>query len=388
MSSPPDPTRLLPLAPGRGRPATFTRVRPRAVALVLALFGATSCASGTSAPATPAAVAPSSAVFPGAEWERIADPESVGWSRAGLDSVRAALAALPSTGMMAIVGGRVLFEYGDVQAVSYLASVRKSILSMLYGIEVERGKIRLDRTLAQLGIDDIGGLSELETRATVRDLLMARSGVYHAASNPGDNLDDAPPRGSQQPGAYYLYSNWDFNALGTIFEQETGRSIYDALETELVRPIGMRDFDRASHRRTGDSTRSIHLAYHMNLSTRDMARIGYLMLREGNWNGRQIVPRAWVHESTRALTPVTQMNPAGMREGPFGYGYLWWVWDGPWAAGRYRGAYTGLGAVGQHISVLPALDLVVAHKTRPGQGRSVSHGQYREVLERLVRAKR
>ena len=155
-----------------------------------------------------------------------------------------------------------------------------------------------------------------------------------------------------------------------------------------MRPIGMRDFDRATHRRTGDSTRSIHLAYHMNLSTRDMARIGYLMLREGNWNGKQLVPRAWVRESTRALTPVTEMNPAGMRAGPFGYGYLWWVWDGQWATGPYRGAYTGLGAIGQHISVLPALDLVVAHKTRPGQNAGVSHGQYQRVLDQLVRAKR
>jgi CubicO group peptidase (beta-lactamase class C family) len=123
----------------------------------------------------------------------------------------------------------------------------------------------------------------------------------------------------------------------------------------------------------------------MYLSTRDMARIGYLMLRQGNWAGKQVVPRDWVRESTSAITAVGQMNPATRRSGPFGYGYLWWVWDGAQETGPYAGAFTGLGAVGQHITVLPALDLVVAHKTRPG-GASVSHGQFLEVLELLIQA--
>jgi CubicO group peptidase (beta-lactamase class C family) len=92
-----------------------------------------------------------------------------------------------------------------------------------------------------------------------------------------------------------------------------------------------------------------------------------------------------VRESTRAHTPVTEMNPPRRREGPFGYGYLWWVWDGPHASGPFTGAYTGLGAVGQQITVLPALDMVVVHKTRPGQGWSVSRTQYLEVLSLLVR---
>ncbi len=62
------------------------------------------------------------------------------------------------------------------------------------------------------------------------------------------------------------------------------------------------------------------------------------------------------------------------------------------ATGAYEGAYTGLGAIGQHITVMPKLDLVVAHKTRPGQrdaaGQplSVSHGQYQHVLDLVVRA--
>jgi len=349
------------------------------------LLAPAGCAPITSAPVpVPPAAGPT--VYPATEWEHVASPETAGWSSAGLDSVRAALAALPSTGFIAVVGGRVLMEYGDLDSLSYLASVRKSVLSMLFGNYVASGAIRLERTLAEIGIDDIGGLDPEEKRATVRDLLMARSGIFHAAANGGDDLASAPPRGSQAPGSYYLYSNWDFNALGTIFERATGRGIYDALESDLAGPIGMQDWRRDLQVRTGDTTRSVHKAYHMWLSTRDMARIGYLMLREGNWNGRQLVPRDWVRESTRAHTPVNEMNPERRRAAPFGYGYLWWVWDGPWAAGLYRGAYTGLGAVGQHISILPELDLVVAHKTAPGGAGSVTHPQYLEVLQLLVRA--
>lgn len=367
----------------------FRAPLPRALlGLALALAAGCAPAAAPGGSSTRQATAPSpgrvAPVYPGAEWERVASPASAGWSGAGLDSVRARLALLPTTAMLAVVGGRVLLEHGDPAAVSYLASVRKSVLSMLFGRYVADGTIRLDRTLAELGIDDVGGLTAAEKRATVRHLLSARSGVYHPASNPGDNLADAPPRGSQRPGAYYLYSNWDFNALGTIFERATGRSVYDALASDLARPLGMQDFDRAIQAKSGDTTRSVHLAYHMDLSTRDMARLGLLMLREGRWGAEQVVPSEWVRESTRPVTRSAEMNPANLRGGPFGYGYLWWVFDRPELGPAYRGGYAGLGAYGQFVVVLPALDLVVAHKTRPGEGRNVSLREFLEVLELLV----
>jgi CubicO group peptidase (beta-lactamase class C family) len=162
------------------------------------------------------------AVYPDAAWERIPAPECAGFSSAGLQAVRDRLSGMATTGFVAIVGGRILMDYGDIEAISYLASVRKSILSMLYGIHVDRGVIDLDENLADIGIEDIGGLSNEEKQATVRDLLSARSGIYHEASNAGDDLASAPPRGSKPHGTYYLYNNWDFNALGTIFETKTG----------------------------------------------------------------------------------------------------------------------------------------------------------------------
>lgn len=380
-----------------GRPVALALHALR-FAFSLSLIFALGCASGR-APAQQAATtatvasrasspaAPLAPVYPAAEWERLESPEQVGWCQDRLDRVRDHLGTMSTSGLMAVVGGRVLFEYGDTEVVSYIASVRKSVISILYGIYVERGLIDLEKTLADLGIDDHQKLTDAEKQATVRHLLMARSGVYHPASNSGDNLSEAPARGSKKPGEYYLYSNWDFNALGTIFEQETGQNIYDALEKELVEPLGMRDFDRDRHRRTGNRRRSQHLAYHMHFSTRDMARIGYLMLRNGNWNGRQIVSADWVRESTQPLTPRSEMNPARRRRGDFGYGYLWWVFDRPDLDPVYEGAYAGHGAVGQHILVVPKLDLVIAHKTVPGDGRRVAHGEFHRMAKMIVDAR-
>jgi len=344
-------------------------------------------------------------VFPGKDWERIERPETAGYSRPRLEALRSYLRTLDTTAMMAVVGGRVLFEYGDPAHLSYLASVRKSVLAMLYGNYVASGKIPLQRTLRELDFTDLEGLLPIERQATIEHLITARSGIYHPASNPGDSTALAPPRGSQKPGTYFLYNNWDFNAAGAIFEKLTGRDIYDALETDLARPIGMQDFDRARQRKSGDLKRSMHPAYHMWLSTRDMARLGYLMLREGEWAGRQVIPRDWARKIVSLVTPLAELNPPVQREAAYGsgqlwgYGYMWWVWDSPGRRGPLAGAYTGMGAYGQYITVLPALDMVVAHKTDPqqprddkpaagpGRPRAVSASEYFAALQLLIAAR-
>ncbi|KPK77998.1 MAG: hypothetical protein AMJ79_01400 [Phycisphaerae bacterium SM23_30] len=328
-------------------------------------------------------------VYPEAEWERIEDPEAVGFSPEGLDALRDHLAELPSTGLVVAVDGRILFENGDIADTSYIASVRKSVLAMLYGNYVADGTIDLDKTLADLNISDHGGLSDQEREATIADLLGARSGVYHPASNSGDNLADAPPRNSQRHGEYFLYSNWDFNCLGFIFEQETSRNIYDALQTDLVDKIGMQDFDRSTHRKSGNLERSLYPAYHMNLSARDLARLGLLMMREGKWEKEQVVPKSWAKRISSVVTPLEEMNPERMRNGRLGYGYLWWIFDGPEAVGPYQGAYTGIGAGGQYLTVFPKLKMVVAHKNDRGQNRrSLSRDQYYSILQKILEARK
>ncbi len=355
--------------------------------LTTVVLASAACSSAVHAPRAAGVEPVVAAVSPAGSWERIADPRTVGYSPAALEAVRDKVATLSTTGLMVVVGGRVLLECGDLEQLSYIASVRKSVLAMLLGNSVADGTIDLFATLEELGVEDHGGLLPLERQATVEHLISARSGVYHAASNAGDNLADAPARGTQSPGSYFLYNNWDFNAAGAVFERLTGRDIYDALATDLAEPIGMQDFDRDRLRKSGDLERSRYPAYHMWFSTRDMARIGHLMLREGEWNGRQLVPREWVATITSIVTPLEGMNPASYRRGSHGYGYMWWVWDGPDAAGPYEGAYTARGAYGQYITVLPALDMVVAHKTAVPPERQTLWRDYASVLDLLIAAR-
>ncbi len=307
-------------------------------------------------------------VFPGVDWEHETNDLSPETFRA----VEAFVHTLDTTGLMVVEHGRVIYEYGDVKKLSYIASVRKSVLSMLYGPYVADGKIRLDATLKDLGMSDVGGLLPIEERAKVIDLITARSGVYH----PVEEIDDpmAPKRGSKEPGTYWFYNAWDFNVADAIFEQMTGKDVYDALRDDLAIPIGMQDFKRKVQYQLV-LPRSQYPFKHMVLSTRDMARLGLLMLRQGQWRGRQIIPAEWVSRSTRVRTPATEMQDSDL-----GYGYLWWVWED--ASGPYHGAYTATGSFGQFITVLPALDMVVAHKTLPTG--NVKAGRYLRLLDLLT----
>ena len=345
---------------------------------------------------TPAFLAPVAAqvsaesVFPAETWEYVEkdDLEAYGWSPEVLEKTTSFIRdESNTTGLVVVDRGRVVYQFGDIEELSYVASVRKSILAMLYGYWVENGTIDLETTLSDLGFDDIGGLLPMEKQATIHDLITARSGVYHPASYSGDDLDQAPPRGSQKPGAYMLYSNWDFNAAGAVFEHITKRDIYDELQAQLAIPLQFEDWDRSAQQKAGDLTISKYPAYPIWVSTRDMARMGYLMLHEGSWNGRQVISKDWARRITSVVTPVEEMNPIDRRDGYFGYGYMWWVWDGPKAIGPFGGAYTARGAVGQWITVFPSLNLVLAHKTHNIYRRSTSWESFERIMELLFEAK-
>ena len=249
------------------------------------------------------------------------------------------LETLPTTCLLVLRHGRVVYEYGDPAQVSYLASARKSILSLLYGRPVTDGVIDLASTLEELDIDDVGGLLPIERRATVRNLLTARSGVYHPAAGATDLGIALPERGSKQPGAEFHYNPWDPNVLATIYEQRTGRRVLDALAEDLADPLGFADFDPTRQRALGRPERSRHLAHHMFLSARDLARIGLLVADGGRWNDRELIPPGWLQESTAPQ--------------PKNYGYLWWIF-GPWLLAA--------GAFGQYLGVLPAEGLVIVHR--------------------------
>jgi CubicO group peptidase (beta-lactamase class C family) len=160
------------------------------------------------------------------------------------------------------------------------------------------------------------------------------------------------------------------------------------VEQDLARPIGMEDWRRDLQQKSGDTTRSIHLAYHMWFSTRDMARLGYLMLRQGKWNDRQVIPAAWVRESTAPIVTSDRMNPPSVRDSRLSYGYLWWILEEP-AGSLLAGAYSARGAYGQYILIAPRLDMVIAHKRalRPGDNTSVSWAQFMEIARQVAGAR-
>lgn len=324
----------------------------------------------------------------GEDWQR-AKPSKYGFDdKAIKDLRRYIIDSMATTGMMIIVGGESIFQYGNIERLSYIASCRKSVLSMLYGKYVKNGTIKLNATLEEVGITDHGGLLPIEKRAKVLHLIQARSGIYHQASNPGSALDNparVPERGSKKPGSYFLYNNWDFNAAGTVFEKMTGKSIFVALEEDLALPLGFQDWDISKQRYGGNKSKSIHPAYHMHLSTRDMARIGYLMLRKGKWEDKQIISKDWHKKMISVSTPAEEVNPNGRRKSKFGYGYMWWLYQTDEPA--LKGAYAAHGAMGQYITVIPELDMVIAHKTDAIYGRKTKSSRYQRLVRKIIAAK-
>jgi CubicO group peptidase (beta-lactamase class C family) len=151
--------------------------------------------------------------FPGDRWEHVS-AEAAGWSIPKLAKAEAWSQRIGSTAVMVVQHGLVVAEWGDTAAKTPLASVRKSLLSALIGIAVSRHQIDLDATLGTLNIDDNApSLSAEEKTATVRDLLEARSGIYHPACYETESMAELrPPRYSHKPGTFWYYNNWDFNA--------------------------------------------------------------------------------------------------------------------------------------------------------------------------------
>jgi CubicO group peptidase (beta-lactamase class C family) len=321
--------------------------------------------------------APSTIVpdFPGKEWQLVS-PETEGYSSAKLEALRAWLAADATASMVIVVHGHMIFSYGDTAHPSKIASVRKSILSMLYGTNFDAVEKGLDETVEDLGLAEPNRpFLPIEKTATLFQLLSGRSGIYLL---PMDNVRpdhdviqaSQPYRGSEFPGLYFHYNDWDFNAAGTAFEKLTGKNIYDALQSDLAVPLQFQDFDRARQAKVPPPAGEVHAEYAMFLSTRDMARLGLLMLRGGNWNGKQIVNAQWAEASTSVWTPFEEMNPSALRAlglpERWGFGLMWWVWDARSYPGDkyffpFQGAFQAAGTGGQYITVLPAEDMVLVH---------------------------
>lgn len=260
--------------------------------------------------------------------------------------------------VMALKDGKSIYEYGDTELIMNGASTRKAILSLLYGIAVDQGLIDLDKTLADLNIDENTPLTDQEKSATVRDLLMTRSGVYLPAEGEHDNqITDRPKRGSHLPGEFFFINNFDYNVLGTIFIQETGQQIGQFMQKHLAEPLGMQDFDE-NNVIMGDpwfmpGNGSRHEMYYMYTSARDFARIGAMVANGGMWHGKQVVPAEWIALSTAPLSEIT---------GDFRYtaaGYVWFLDE------RANTVWTD-GYGGHYMLIDPARNLTVVQRNFTG----------------------
>jgi CubicO group peptidase (beta-lactamase class C family) len=265
-----------------------------------------------------------------------------------------------STALVVIQRGNAVLEWGATSRRINGHSVRKSLLNALLGIAVERGLLDVDHPIGSFDLPEGEKLNAVERSATVRDLMMSRSGIYLRAANETPMaMLRRPKRNAHAPGEHWYYNNWDFNTLGVIFERSSGLAIGVAFHQWIAVPIGLRDF------RPGDVTYeswlgSAHPATPFWISARDLAAFGWLLAREGRWGERQVISRGWVQASTQPHSDT----------GDSGYGYMWWVESG----GRLHvpgtrfpsGSFMAAGLGGQYLVVVPACELVVVNLVDTG----------------------
>ena len=226
--------------------------------------------------------------FPGEDWMQYADVADAGFSPERLAQAKRFWEKRDSSAFLVVSGGAVVASWGEVDRRFMCHSVRKSLLSALYG--VYKADIDLELTLAELDIDDEPPLTDQEKQARIVDLISSRSGVYHAAAAEPDAMsNNRPARGSHTPGSHWWYNNWDFNTAMVVFEQETGERIFEAFGKAIAEPIGMQDYRVSDGHYHYEPDKSVHPAYPFRMSARDLARFGLLFARGGRWKDKQVM---------------------------------------------------------------------------------------------------
>jgi CubicO group peptidase (beta-lactamase class C family) len=272
-------------------------------------------------------------------------------------------------------------------------SVTKSFTSALVGIALGDGKLKgLDQTVEELLANHLPATADPRLRrVTVQQLLTMTSGLAGDDSSLGgdDPLFDRmfqsrdwvrhilSQRLVSEPGTEFAYSSASSHLLSAIVADATGQSTLDVARTQLFTPLGI-TADRAhepairhwpltpaeleAYEQASVAWPSDPQGYHfggafLKLPARDLAKLGYLYLNGGRWDGRQVVPIDFVAASTRP-----QSDPS---RGPGDYGYQWWVTNE-----TGHDSFRAMGFGGQLIQVIPELDLVVVITSDPGQEHS------------------
>jgi CubicO group peptidase (beta-lactamase class C family) len=290
--------------------------------------------------------------WPHAEWDEFApDSETLESHR----ELRLQMAASLSFALHVSKGGTVVADLGATDVPVRCQSIRKALMNGLIGVAVTNGMVSLDETIGDLDIDDIDSLSAVERSATVRHLLEARSGIYHPAAAQQNPHPLIPQRHSSSPGTRWAYNNWDFNALGTILRKVTGKSTAATFDEWFARPLAMQEFAPDSCSEAPEDM-SVHPAYRLRISARDLARYGLLYLRLGMWEDTELLPPGWITDSIRPQAKATAPYDGAAAA----FGRLWWIghegdMDGrPW--------YAALGGMGHVLAIIPSDDVVIVHR--------------------------
>jgi len=147
------------------------------------------------------------------------------------------------------------------------------------------------------------------------------------------------------PGTRFVYNSGATELLSQLIKQGTGKHAHEYAAEQLFAPLGITDtYWKTTPTGLADTEGGLYLA------ARDLAKIGYLYLHDGVWDGRRLLPEGWVAKST---TPLVDTRPGVERSRKYGYQ----GWGGPTATGRTT-AYGGLGYGGQRLLVGPELELV------------------------------
>jgi CubicO group peptidase (beta-lactamase class C family) len=233
-----------------------------------------------------------------------------------------------------------------------IASVTKSVMTTLIGIAADQGKLTLDDKMVSFFPDrTIANRGFLKNRITVRQLAGMTSGLDCVSANDEQTLAEmggAPDwvqftldlKVAHIPGTHFEYCSPGMHVLSAILQQATGMSTAEFARINLFEPLGITDFLWESDPQGyNDGWAGLYL------HPRDLAKIGYLMLHQGQWGDMQIVSPEWVAQAT-SLQKKTGRGD--------NYGYGWWV---PPPTQFVEFAAEGRG--GQYIRVLPQLNMVI-----------------------------
>ncbi|GGH31890.1 serine hydrolase domain-containing protein [Paenibacillus segetis] len=232
-------------------------------------------------------------------------------------------------------------------------SITKSIISALTGIAIEQGYITgTDQKLSSVLTEMSKQSDSQKMNITIHDALTLSGGLA-SVDDDFENWIQSPdylqfamdkPMVSD-PGTVFKYSTGLPHMLSVILTRTTGMSTKEYADQNLFGPL-----DIVNYQWQQDSTGMYNGGTNLSMLPRDMAKLGYLYLQHGKWRGEQIIPEAWVDESTRKQINVDADND---------YGYLFWLKMMSDGQGNKISAYEAVGYGGQHIRVIPELNTVV-----------------------------